>query len=67
MSGAAGVRGAGAPGAMGAAPMGGGRGKNDEDSEHDRKYLVEPDPEETFGSEVLTAPQVIGDDEYEDD
>lgn len=67
VSGAAGARGAGAPGAMGAAPMSGGRGKNDEDSEHDRKYLVEPDPEETFGGEVLTAPQVIGDDEYEDD
>lgn len=67
VGGVAGARGAGGPGAMGAAPMGGGRGKNDEESEHERKYLVEPDPEEMFGSEVLTAPQVIGDDEYEDD
>ena len=67
VGGVAGARGAGGPGAMGAAPMGGGRGKNDDESEHERKYLVEPDPEEMFGSEVLTAPQVIGDDEYEDD
>jgi hypothetical protein len=47
------------------APAGGGRGK-DEDAEHERKVLIEADPEETFGSEVLTAPQVIGDEEYED-
>jgi len=46
--------------------MGGGRGKDDEDAEHDRKYLIEADAEDTFGSDVLTAPQVIGDDEYED-
>ena len=35
--------------------------------EHQRKFLIEIDPEGTFGSDVLTAPQVIGDDEYEDD
>jgi hypothetical protein len=49
------------------APMGAGRNKDDEDSEHQRKVLIEADAEETFGSDVLTAPQVIGDDEYEDD
>jgi hypothetical protein len=47
--------------------MGGGRGKGDDDEQHERKYLIEPDPEATFGSEVKTAPQVIGDDAYEDD
>jgi len=52
-------------GPMGA-PVGGGRGKNDEDVEHERRYLVETDAEGTFGSDVLTAPQVIGDEEYED-
>lgn len=55
----------GAGGAFGA-PMGGGRNR-DEDEEHKRKVLVEADAEGTFGSDVLTAPQVIGDDEYEDD
>jgi hypothetical protein len=48
------------------APLGGGRGKGDEDVEHERKVLIEADCEETFGSDVLTAPSVIGDDEYED-
>lgn len=48
------------------APMGGGRGKDDEDTEHQRKVLIEADAEAVFGSDVLTAPQVIGDDEYED-
>jgi hypothetical protein len=57
----------GAPGAMGGAPLGGGRGKGDEDEEHQRKVLIETDAESVFGSDVLTAPQVIGDDEYEDD
>lgn len=61
---AAGARPGGA-GPMGA-PMGGGKGKDDEDTEHERKILLETDAEETFGSDVLTAPQVIGDDEYED-
>jgi hypothetical protein len=49
------------------APVGAGRGKDDEEKEHQRKVLIEPDAEGTFGSDVLTAPQVIGDDEYEDD
>ena len=46
--------------------MGGGRGKGDkeEDKEHDRpSYLVEGDPESTFGSDALTAPPVIGGDD----
>jgi hypothetical protein len=55
------------PGTMGATPVGAGRGKGDEDEEHRRKYLIETDAEGVFGSDVLTAPQVIGDDEYEDD
>jgi hypothetical protein len=50
---------------MGGAPIGGGRGKGDEDEEHKRKVLIEADAEGVFGSDVLTAPQVIGDDEYE--
>jgi hypothetical protein len=64
---------AGAPGARGGVGMGGvpvgatGRGQGDEDSEHQRKVLIEPDPESTFGTDVLTAPQVIGDPRYEDD
>lgn len=52
-------------GAMGA-PVGAARGKDDEDAEHQRKVLLEADAEGTFGSDALTAPQVIGDDEYED-
>jgi hypothetical protein len=63
---AAAARGAG-QGVMGGAPVGAGRGKGDEDEEHQRKFLIEIDPEGTFGSDVLTAPQVIGDDDYEDD
>lgn len=55
------------PGGMAGAPMGSGRGKGDEDEEHQRKVLIETDGETIFGSDVLTAPQVIGDDEYEDD
>lgn len=47
-------------------PMGAGRGKDDQDTEHQRKVLMESDGEAVFGSDVLTAPQVIGDDEYED-
>lgn len=43
-----------------------GRGKDDQDAEHQRKVLIETDAEDVFGSDVLTAPQVIGDDEYED-
>ena len=54
----------GGSGVMGATPVGS-RGKGDE--EHVRKILIESDAESLFGSDVLTAPQVIGDDEYEDD
>ncbi|MGB3438791.1 MAG: hypothetical protein WBA97_08570, partial [Actinophytocola sp.] len=63
---AAGVARGGAGGPMGGGPMGGGQGKGDEDEEHKRKVLLEIDSESVFGSDVLTAPQVIGDDEYED-
>jgi hypothetical protein len=55
-----------AGGRGGAGGMGGGRGKGDkeEDKEHDRPaYLVEGDPESTFGSDELTAPPVIGGDD----
>lgn len=54
-------------GAMGGAPVGTGPGKRDEDDEHKRKVLIEADTEGLFGSDLLTAPQVIGDDAYEDD
>ena len=54
-------------GMMGGAPVGAGRGKGDDDDEHKRKVLIEADAEGVFGSDILTAPQVIGDDEYEDD
>jgi hypothetical protein len=57
----------GGSGSMGGAPVGGGKGKGDEDEEHQRKVLLEVDAEGVFGSDVLTAPQVIGDDAYEDD
>jgi hypothetical protein len=60
---AAGGRGAGGM-PMGA--MGGGRGKGDEDEEHERKIMIEAGGEDVFGSDVLTAPQVIGDEEDED-
>lgn len=49
------------------APAGAGRGKGDEDEEHRRKVLLEVDGESVFGSDQLTAPEVIGDDEYEND
>ncbi len=41
---------------------GGGRGQNGEDdAEHDRpSFLVEPDPHDTFGTDQVTAPPVIG-------
>jgi hypothetical protein len=58
--------GGGAAGRGGAGGMGGGRGKGDkeEDKEHERPaYLVEGDPESTFGSDELTAPPVIGEDD----
>jgi hypothetical protein len=53
-------------GLMGGAPVGAGRGKGEDDDEHKRKVLIETDSEGLFGSDELTAPQVIGDDEYED-
>jgi hypothetical protein len=41
--------------------MGAGRGQGGDDAEHERPtYLVEPDPHETFGSDEITAPPVIG-------
>jgi hypothetical protein len=63
-AGASGAR----PGGVGAVggPAGVGRGKDDEDQEHKRKVLIETDGEGVFGSDELTAPEVIGDDEYED-
>ncbi|MGB3441837.1 MAG: hypothetical protein WBA97_24090 [Actinophytocola sp.] len=63
-----GMQGAAARGGAGpmGAPLGAGRGKDDENAEHERKVLIEADAEQIFGSDVLTAPQVIGDDEYED-
>jgi hypothetical protein len=51
-------RGAGTGGMGG---MGAGRGQGGEDDEHERpSYLVEPDPESTFGTDEMTAPPVIG-------
>jgi len=41
----------------------GGRGKGDEDTEHERKYMIGPDPEATFDTDVLVAPPVIGADD----
>lgn len=54
------------PGGMPMGAMGGGHGKGDEDEEHERKIMIESGGEDVFGSDVLTAPQVIGDDEDED-
>lgn len=53
--------GRGGSGAMGG-PMAGGRGANGEgDGEHKANaYLVEPDADEIFGTDQLTAPPVIG-------
>jgi hypothetical protein len=55
--GAAGGRGAGGMGGMG-----GGRGQNNaDDADHERpSFLVEPDPHDTFGTDQVTAPPVIG-------
>jgi hypothetical protein len=47
---------------MGGAPRG--KGDGEEDKEHERpSYLVEGDPESTFGNDQLTAPPVIGGDD----
>lgn len=61
--GVAGARGGAAgTGAMGA--LGAGRGQGGEDKEHERKsFLREPDPEAIFGTDEVTAPPVIGEDE----
>jgi hypothetical protein len=68
--GGAGSRGAGAMGMPGAVPGGrggagmggaGGRRQDEEDDEHERpSFLVEGDPDATFGSDQLSAPPVIG-------
>lgn len=54
---------AGRPGAgrgMGAGAPGG-KGRKEEDEEHERPaFLVEGDPDATFGSDEMTAPPVIG-------
>ncbi|MEV7093183.1 hypothetical protein AB0M80_10055 [Amycolatopsis sp. NPDC051045] len=58
--------GAGAAGRGGMGPGGGGmgrgqKGEGDEDTEHSRPtYLVEGDPDEVFGTDMRTAPPVIG-------
>ncbi|EOD63124.1 hypothetical protein H480_38695, partial [Amycolatopsis vancoresmycina DSM 44592] len=57
--------GAGTAGRGGMSPGGGlGRGQKgegDEDTEHSRPtYLVEGDPDEVFGTDMRTAPPVIG-------
>jgi hypothetical protein len=58
--------GAGAGGRGGMGPGGGGmgrgqKGEGDEDTEHSRPtYLVEGDPDEVFGTDMRTAPPVIG-------
>lgn len=41
---------------------GGGAGsRKEEDEEHDRpSYLIEADPDATFGTDEITAPPVIG-------
>jgi hypothetical protein len=39
----------------------GARPRGEEDLERERpSFLVEPDPEETFGTDQVTAPPVIG-------
>jgi len=40
---------------------GGHKGEGSEDEEHTRaSFLVEPDPDSTFGTDEMTAPPVIG-------
>jgi hypothetical protein len=56
-----GAAGRGGSGGMGGMGHGGRRGEGDEDGEHDRpSFLVEPDPHDTFGTDEVTAPPVIG-------
>lgn len=62
-----GLSGSGARGGSAGMPMGamgGGQGKA-EDEEHERKIMIVSGGEDLFGTDVLTAPQVIGDDKYE--
>jgi hypothetical protein len=53
---------AGSAGRSGAGGMGhGGKGQGGEDEEHERpSWLIEPDPDEIFGTSERTAPPVIG-------
>jgi hypothetical protein len=61
--GAAGARGGAGMAGM---PMGAGRGRGDEDTEHERPaYLQEADPESLFGTDEVTAPPVIGEEDEE--
>jgi hypothetical protein len=58
-AGAGGRGGFGGMGGMGGAH--GNKGQGENDAEHERpSFLVEPDPHETFGSDEVTAPPVIG-------
>lgn len=51
----------GGRGGMGGMGAGAHKGEGDEDEEHTRaSFLVEPDPDSTFGTDELTAPPVIG-------
>jgi hypothetical protein len=62
-AGGAGARGAaGSSGRGGMGGMGhGGKGKGGEDEEHQRpSWLIEPDPDDVFGTTERTAPPVIG-------
>lgn len=53
--------GAGAAGRGGMGGMGAHKGEGGEDEEHQRpSFLVEPDPDSTFGTDEMTAPPVIG-------
>ncbi|KAA9166867.1 hypothetical protein FPZ12_001345 [Amycolatopsis acidicola] len=55
-------RSGGAAGRSGASGMGhGGKGQGEEDEEHQRpSWLIEPDPDDVFGTAERTAPPVIG-------
>lgn len=57
-AGAAGA--AGRPGMSGMGGGGAGKGKGEEDEEHETKYLVSEDGDETFGTDQKTTPPVIG-------
>lgn len=58
---AAGAAGRSGTSGMGGAGTHGGKGKGEDDAEHQRpSYLVEADPDSVFGSDEKTAPPVIG-------